>query len=656
MTQVKWYNSIQFKLQFAICMIFIFCIGGILTNNYLTNKKQLEKSLAAEMENRYSQVIEHIDNASLRALSLAVWTAHSDNIIAIFDQKDREKLEALTLPIYQKIKKEININQFQFHLPPATSFLRLHKPGKYGDDLSKARPTIVAVNTEKKNVMGLDRGPFGFGIRGLSPIFYRQKHIGSVEFAISLNDTFLKRLKDIYNSKVAIVSKNKEGKFNILAKNFEFSNSDTLFNVYEQVMDRGNVASATETVEHRHIYSFVGPLKDFNGKIEGVVVVEKDISAHIDSLRRMLVVYCAMALATLIAIVLVLYFIFKQLLHNRISQFSKVLRKASEGDLTVRSQVVQADEMGMLGHMLNVFLDTNQNIIRNLKKDTKILRETSGGLHLISDQMTEQAKTLSLNTEDLEHASKETNDNVDSIAAAIEETATNVEQISKKVAVLSQSLQSISRETSSASEISSHATQNATDISNQMTRFETMVKDINKITETINDISEQTNLLALNATIEAARAGEAGKGFAVVATEIKSLANQTGEATSDIRTKIENIQLSTNESVEGIIRIVSVIREMDDIVHKISENVDEQSTNTMEIAQNSDQAALGIKEVAQSAGIITSQTRKTAEAIAALNKATTHIEESSYKINENSGKMDAIAMKFKEVVKKFIME
>jgi methyl-accepting chemotaxis protein len=72
---------------------------------------------------------------------------------------------------------------------------------------------------------------------------------------------------------------------------------------------------------------------------------------------------------------------------------------------------------------------------------------------------------------------------------------------------------------------------------------------IGEIIASVNDLAEQSNLLAVNAAIEAAKAGEQGKGFAVVAQEVKSLAEQSKQATSQVRTIFNDIQKATTAAV-----------------------------------------------------------------------------------------------------------
>ena len=91
------------------------------------------------------------------------------------------------------------------------------------------------------------------------------------------------------------------------------------------------------------------------------------------------------------------------------------------------------------------------------------------------------------------------------------------------------------------------------------------VERIETFAATIQAIADQTNLLALNATIEAARAGEAGRGFAVVASEVKSLSQQTANATAEISSQIEDVRNVSSVATQAIEKITASIREISEM-------------------------------------------------------------------------------------------
>ena len=101
-------------------------------------------------------------------------------------------------------KDKYGVDQAQFHSLPPTSFLRLHDPENFGDDLSKFRPIVVAVNRDQTARKGFAIARSGPAIFGVVPMFDPQeKHIGSFEVGIAFNN-LLDNLKSAYNLELAV--------------------------------------------------------------------------------------------------------------------------------------------------------------------------------------------------------------------------------------------------------------------------------------------------------------------------------------------------------------------------------------------------------------------------------------------------------------------
>lgn len=205
-------------------------------------------------------------------------------------------------------------------------------------------------------------------------------------------------------------------------------------------------------------------------------------------------------------------------------------------------------------------------------------------------------------------------------ASAVNETTVTVEEVKQAAAVSSQKARAVSDSAQKVAQVSvagqqavSECQQGMQRIQEQMTfvadsilRLSEQSQAIGEIIASVNDLTEQSNLLAVNAAIEAAKAGEQGRGFGVVATEMKSLAEQSRQATAQVRTILGETQKATSSAVmateqgsRAVALGVKQTQEAGETIRLLSDSIGDAARAATQIAASSQQQMVGMDQVAQ---------------------------------------------------------
>ncbi len=301
----------------------------------------------------------------------------------IYLKDSKEFLRGWISPILRKILKASNVKReirIQFHLPPATSLLRLwRKPGDHdgGDDISAFRPSVVWVNRTRKPLLGIEIGRTGCFIRGVVSIDDDAwHHLGSIECLFSLTRV-AKILKGVPNEALSVyILKNK---FTAAQANFPISPRNTLgpyVRIFpqkpswldmlckectEKMLKEGVHRPVIKFNHFKGFYSF--PLKNIMGKDIGIVVFGKDFSNKLQSFRRMVFGIIALFILAFGVLLGILIFI-ERTITTPISTISNMLRQLSTGlqDLSFRLNVTSKDEIGQMAQSFNKFMERMEHL------------------------------------------------------------------------------------------------------------------------------------------------------------------------------------------------------------------------------------------------------------------------------------------------------
>jgi methyl-accepting chemotaxis protein len=307
---------------------------------------------------------------------------------------------------------------------------------------------------------------------------------------------------------------------------------------------------------------------------EWTVLGAMEASELSDDTRSILVTLIAF-LVIIGAIAIVLSIIITRSLTVNIKKIKDVMTKASMGDLTETIDIKSIDEIGALAKSFNIMLHNISNILRSVESSSQTVLETSSNLTAMTEETSASISEVSRAIGEISQGATEQASSTQEAASQMEELASGLDviaastnemkEVSANTKTLSNKGLGMVKLLMKKSAETKETTQAVAGIVEDMSRS---TEDINKISDTISQITAQTNLLSLNASIEAARAGEAGRGFAVVADEIRKLAEQSKASTEEIKRIVEDIQGKSTTAVQAMEQAKSIVSDQDTAVEE----------------------------------------------------------------------------------------
>lgn len=321
-------------------------------------------------------------------------------------------------------------------------------------------------------------------------------------------------------------------------------------------------------------------------------------------------------------------------LNNSVISVLQSVNQLSQRDLTVRAPVTE-DVMGTVADSINALTEETAKVLQGVNTIAAQVAQASGKVQaqavLVSKTAEDERSSVSEMIESLTDATQTMN----RISALAEQSNVSAEQATQATDTALETVNGTVKGMESIRET-------IAETEKRIKRLGERSQEISGIVNLINTISERTHVLALNASMQAAVAGEAGRGFAVVAEEVQRLAESSRNATQQIATLVNNIQLETNETISTVNRTIGQVvqgseqaQKAGDQMRRTQEITGQLVAQVKRISDASDQQKTVSANLLGSVQRIGESTARTAQQIDAQNVDTATLLQSAQRLVES---------------------